>query len=153
MSKRVAAITAALAAGALVGGTAAPAHAAKPSWAGKPMVERLPVLASNPPTFQCGDRTIRFTSGEVIFQSRELPGRRFLGLIKLRGARATDGTTTYAARGGGSIRGTQERAKFRVAITFIARGGNVERVNSVFTFTPNGPPSVVNRGSCTVNEF
>ncbi len=153
MLKRGAAITAALAAGALVGGTAAPAHAAKPSWAGKPMVERVPVVESGPPTFQCGDRTIRFTSGEVIFQTQELPGGRFLALVKLRGARATDGTTTYAARGGGSFRFTEERGKFHITVTFVARGGNVERVNSVLTFTSDGPPSEVNRGSCTVNEF
>ncbi len=52
-------------------GTAAPAHAEKPSWADKPMVERLPVVESDPPTFRCGDRTLTFIEGgDVIFQSQ-----------------------------------------------------------------------------------
>ncbi len=152
MAKGTTVAIAAIAAAGVVAGTAAPAHAAKPSWAGKPMVEKVPVVRSGPPTFQCGDKTIRFTSGTVIFQSRELPGGRFLGLIKLRGARATDGTTSYAARGGGSFRGSEERATFRIAVTFVGAGGNVERVHSTVRLTQKGE-SVVDRGSCTVNDF
>ncbi len=148
-SKRATATMVAISVGLAVAGTAAPAHAAKPSWAGKPMVERLPVVQSDPPTFRCGARTIRFTSGSVIFQFRELPRGRFLGLIKLRGARASDGTTSYAARGGGLIRGSKDRGTFRVSITFVARGGNVERVNTTVTQTRQGE-SVVHRGSCMV---
>ena len=49
--------TAAVAVTSLIG-TAVPAHAEKPSWAGRPTVERLPVLESDPPTFRCGSRTL-----------------------------------------------------------------------------------------------
>ncbi len=152
MSKRATAAVLALAAGTFVAGTAAPAHAEKPSWAGKPMVERVPVVDSDPPTFLCGDKTIDFTSGTVIFQVRELPKGGFLGLIKLRGARASDGTTTYAAHGGGMVRSNKAEVRFRITVTFVGPRGEVHRVNSTATMSPNGM-SVVDRGTCTVDEF
>ena len=142
------AAAAAVAVTALVG-AAAPAHAEKPSWAGKPMVERLPVVQSGPPVFLCGDRTIRFTGGDVVFQDRELPGDRFLGLIKLRGAVATDGTRTYQARGGGVFRGSETAGTIRLSITFVSADGAVERVRSTFTFTEDRE-TPVERGTCTV---
>ncbi len=156
MSKRVMATVAVSAVGALIAGTATPAQAAKPEeQPRKPMVERASLLDEDdpPPTFRCGRKTIRFTGGEAIFQTKELPGPRFFGLIKLRNARATDGTTSYAAHGGGSFRGNEESGKFRVSVTFVARGGNVERVNTTVTMTQDGPPAIVNRGTCTVIGF
>ncbi len=151
MSKRVTVPMAALAVGALVGGTATSAHAAKPEQQPrKPMVETVDLAKDkDAPTFQCGEKIIRFTAGEAIFQAKELPGPRFFELVKLRNARATDGTMSYAAHGGGSFRESEEGGSFRIRVTFVGSGGDVERVNSVFTVGEEGE-SVVDRGSCTV---
>ncbi len=141
-----------VAAAAVLVGREAPESAEKPGWAGKPEVARVPVVDSGPPSFRCGDRTVEFISGDVVFQSRELPGDRFFELIKLRGARASDGKTEYTARGGASFRGSADRGLFRIAITFRASGGRVERVNSTATFQGDSM-SIVNRGTCTVVDL
>ena len=152
MSRSLSASAAAAVAVTALVGAAAPAHAEKPSWADKPVVERVPVVASDPPTFPCGDRTIVFTGGDVVFQFQELPGERVLGLIKLRGAVATDGTQTYQARGGGVIRGTDDEGTFRLTITFVSTSGAVERVNSTLTFRDDRL-TAVDRGTCSVDVF
>ena len=119
------------------------------------MVETIPVTESDPPTFLCDGRELVFTGGQVIFRSRALPKDRFLGLIKLRGATASDGETTYRAVGGGRFMGSEneETGTFSVRITFVAkRGGGVERVNSTVRVR-DGEVSAVDRGTCTLQEF
>ena len=149
----------AVAAIALVGGLTVPAHAKpsessnRPAWAGPPMVETGPVTESDPPTFLCDDRVVVFTGGNVTFRGRELPNDRYLGIITLRGATASDGKTTYRAVGGARFMGTNDEQSgvFSVHITLIGPGGEVERVNST-TRVRNGEMSLAERGSCTVQE-
>ena len=91
-------------------------------------------------------------SGDVIFQERELPGGRFLALAKLRGARATDGTRVYEARGGAMFRGSEDGGTSRISVTFVSAGGAVERVNSRAT-SRGGQLTVDDRGTCTIADL
>ena len=143
----------------LVGGLTAPANAKpsegsqRPEWAGPPRTETVPVTESDPPTFLCDGREVVFTGGKVTIRERALPRDRYLGIIRLRGATASDGDTTYRAVGGARFTGTndEESGTFTVRITFVAKGGEKERVNSTFRVR-NGEMSLVERGTCTVQE-
>jgi len=117
------------------------------------MVETLPVTEDNPPTFLCDGERLVFTGGTVTIQERALPRDRYLGIIKLRRATASDGETTYRAYGGARFSGTNDETfgTFSVRVTFVAPGGQVERVNSTFTFR-DGEFSLVERGTCTVED-
>lgn len=137
---------------ALVGGLISPAHAARPSWAGPPEVETMPVVESDPPSFLCDGRLVTFSSGDVTFRFKELPNDGSIFKIQLHNAEATDGEITYRARGGaqGQWTGGEEEGsgRWQTNITFVGPDGEVERVQSTYTYR-HGEETVTERGTCS----
>lgn len=133
---------------ALTGAIAPAAHADPPTRT----VETLPIVETDPPSFDCGDRVLEFTSGDVTFTEVLLPSGGFLFTIQLSDVEASDGETTYRVRGLGIGQGNDERGTFtfQLNLTFIGDGDRLETVRS--TDTSRGDEFTTrDRGSCSVD--
>ena len=150
MASRPSALLCAAAVAGMVGGLAAPAHAAKPEHAGPPERFTEPIVGSGEPVVVCGDREIRFVSGELDQRFRPLPRDRARGGFLLRDVIATDGDTTFRVRGGLRFQGSEDSFTVTTRLVLIGPRGDVETVRTVETFTEDGALPPRESGSCTL---
>lgn len=150
MTSRARALLGAVAVAGMVGGVAAPAHAAKPGHAGPPERFMEDIVGSGEPVIVCGDREIEFVDGELDGRFRPLPGDRAVGGFLLRDAVATDGETTFRVVGSVRFKGTEDSFRIRTHLVLIGPRGDVETVRTLERYGADGEFSVQERGSCTL---
>jgi hypothetical protein len=134
----------------MVGCLSAPAHAVKPEHAGPPERETQAIVGSGEPVVVCGEREIRFVSGELDNRFRALPGDRGKGGFLLRDVTASDGETTFRVRGSGRFGGSEDSFTFAVHLVLIGPRGDVETVRAVQRFVDGEELPPQEGGSCTL---
>lgn len=127
------------------------AAAAKPEWAGPPMVETFD-LVDDPVSFQCGERHLTFTGGQLVIRSRTLPD----GSVRDT-RRPVDGTlvdqfgTIYRVHGsaGSKFDPATGSGTFRITGALVGPPGTTGTINSRFHFE-GAEMTPTERGTCTV---